>query len=214
MAEHEMHHDHDHHHDHHQEDPKAHATRRAVLQAAIGVGVGTTVLSTLFVGVGLVPKKEITPDKEPIAEGDILVYGQGPNKGQPIKAADIETNTLQITAYPMNPESKVIKDKEANNTVIVVRLDPSVLDATTAQAATEGIVAYSGVCKHLGCIVSQWDSAKQEFVCVCHQGHYDPKASGKVVSGPPPAPIPQLPVKVEAGELVVAGDFLGEPGKA
>lgn len=210
MAEHEAHHD----HSHHPEDPRAHATRRAVLQAAIGVGMGTTVLSTLFVGVGLVPKKEITPEKEPIAAGDLLVFGQGDKKGQPITVTDLQQGALQITAYPMDPKTQVVKDKEANNTVLVMRLDPSTLSPDTARNAADGIVAYSGVCKHLGCIVSQWEAAGAQLVCPCHQGKYDPKDGGKVTAGPPPGPIPQLPIRIEGNQVVVAAGFVAEPGKA
>jgi len=197
----------------HQEDPDTHFGRRAVLQAAIGAGLGATLLSTLYVGAGLIPKKEVTPESEPIAAGDILVYSQGDKKDQPINAADLQANTLQIIAYPMNPKTRVVKGGEANNTVILVKLDPSKFDAVTAKLVTEGVVAYSGVCKHLGCIVSNWDASKSEFVCPCHQGHYNPYQGGKVMSGPPPKAIPQLPIKIEGGQIVVAGDFVDKPGK-
>jgi rieske iron-sulfur protein len=205
MAEYELHHD---------EDPQTQATRRAVLQTAIGVGLAGTALSTLYVGVGLIPKKEITPEKEPIAAGDILVYGKGdPKEGQPITVADLKLGQKQLIAYPMNPGTKVIKGGEATNTVIVLKLDPSKLDAETTKLATEGIVAYSGVCKHLGCIVSNWDQAEQVLICPCHVGKYDPKTRAKVVGGPPPGPVPQLPIKVEGGQIVVAGEFTFEAGK-
>lgn len=198
---------------HHEEDPSAHPTRRAVLEAAIAVGAGAAVLSTLYVGVGLIPKKEVTPETEPIAAGDVLVYSQGPNKNQSLKPGDLRLDAPQIIAYPLNPKNNVVKSGEANNTVIIVRLDPTTLDSKTSQYAVDGIVAYSGVCKHLGCIVSNWDAAKTIFVCPCHQGKYDPKASAKVVGGPPPGPVPQLPIKIEGDKIVVAAPFLFKAGK-
>jgi len=196
----------------HEHERQRNLQRRTILQAAIGVGTGVTVLSSLYIGVGLIPKKEVTPESEPIAPGDWLVYGLGNQKGQPIKAADIKLGERQIIAYPMNPKIRVVKSEEANNTVMLVRLDPASLSAVTAQYALEGIVAYSAVCKHLGCIVSNWDSNKQILVCPCHQGRYDPKQQAKVVGGPPPAPVPQLPIKVEEGRVVVASEFLGPVG--
>lgn len=205
MAEHEL----------HQEDPATQATRRAVLQTAIGMGLVGTALSTLYIGAGLIPVKEITPEKEPIAEGDILVYGKGsPKEGQPITVDDLKLGEQQLIAYPMNPSTKIIKGGEATNTVILLKLDPGKLDAQTAKLASDGIVAYSGVCKHLGCIVSNWDKAEQVLVCPCHVGKYDPKQSAKVTGGPPPGPIPQLPIKVEGGQILVAGKFSFEAGKA
>lgn len=191
---------------------REHLQRRAVLQAAIGVGTGVTLLSTLYVGAGLIPKKEITPETEPIAVGDFLVFGQGDKKGQAITSSDIQEDTLQIIAYPMNPQTKVVKSAEAANTVLLLKLDPASLTPQTAKYAVQGIVAYSGVCKHLGCIVSNWDRAKQILVCPCHQGRYDPKQSAKVVGGPPPKPLPQLPLGIEANHLVARGRFLGPVG--
>lgn len=189
-----------------------HFKRRAVLQAAIGVGAGLTVLSSLYIGAGLIPKKEVTPESEPIAPGDWLVYGLGSQKSQLVKANDLGLGQLQTIAYPMNPQSQVVKSGEADNTVMLIRLEPASLSAATAQYAAEGIVAYSAVCKHLGCIVSNWDKDKQILVCPCHQGRYDPKQQAKVVGGPPPAPVPQLPIRIEQGRIVVAGEFLGAVG--
>ena len=47
---------------------------------------------------------------------------------------------------------------------------------------THGFIALSDVCPHLGCRV-HWDSRAGEFICPCHDGHFD--AIGKPVSGPP-----------------------------
>lgn len=65
----------------------------------------------------------------------------------------------------------------------------------------EGIVAVSLVCTHLGCIV-KWDSQRELFQCPCHEGFFD--KTGKVISGPPPAPLEQLTIKV-AGDKVIVG---------
>ncbi len=47
---------------------------------------------------------------------------------------------------------------------------------------TDGFIALSDVCPHLGCRV-HWDSMAKEFICPCHNGHFD--ASGAPISGPP-----------------------------
>jgi thiosulfate dehydrogenase [quinone] large subunit len=64
-------------------------------------------------------------------------------------------------------------------------------------------VAFSAVCTHAGCPV-QYDSANVQFVCPCHGGVYDAQ-TGKVLQGPPPAPLPSIPVQVVAGQLRVDG---------
>ncbi|MBI5180975.1 MAG: Rieske 2Fe-2S domain-containing protein [Nitrospirae bacterium] len=64
-----------------------------------------------------------------------------------------------------------------------------------------GFTALSAVCTHLGCIV-KWLEDKGEFQCPCHAGRFD--ATGKVLSGPPPNPLPQIAV-VESGAKIVIG---------
>ncbi|MBV9292284.1 MAG: Rieske (2Fe-2S) protein, partial [Frankiales bacterium] len=62
-------------------------------------------------------------------------------------------------------------------------------------------VAFSAVCTHAGCGV-QFDAGSMQFVCPCHGGAYDAK-SGRVLAGPPPSPLPRIPVRVVNGELRV-----------
>ena len=45
-----------------------------------------------------------------------------------------------------------------------------------------GFLALSDVCPHLGCKV-YWDAEGAEFICPCHNGHFDPE--GSPTSGPP-----------------------------
>jgi cytochrome b6-f complex iron-sulfur subunit len=61
--------------------------------------------------------------------------------------------------------------------------------------------AFSLMCTHLACTVS-WLPEKREFYCPCHEGFFD--AEGKVLSGPPPAPLERWKVEV-SGEKVVVG---------
>lgn len=62
-------------------------------------------------------------------------------------------------------------------------------------------VAFSAVCTHAGCPV-QYDQSNVQFVCPCHGGVYDAR-TGKVLQGPPPAPLPAIPVHVMAGQVRV-----------
>lgn len=58
--------------------------------------------------------------------------------------------------------------------------------------------AFSAICTHLGCIVA-WDEAGQFVHCPCHDGRFD--TNGQVISGPPPSPLPSLPVALEGGRI-------------
>jgi cytochrome b6-f complex iron-sulfur subunit len=62
------------------------------------------------------------------------------------------------------------------------------------------IKAFSAICTHLGCVVD-WDGLKREIVCPCHAGIFD--LEGRVVSGPPPRPLPSYPVKVMNGKVFI-----------
>lgn len=62
-------------------------------------------------------------------------------------------------------------------------------------------VAFSAVCTHAGCSV-QYDPPSVQFVCPCHGGVFDAR-TGSVRSGPPPAPLQRIPVRVANGQLVV-----------
>ena len=66
--------------------------------------------------------------------------------------------------------------------------------------ADGSLTAFSAICTHLGCLVN-FNNVKREFICPCHGGRYD--MDGKVIAGPPPAPLAKLPVKVEGGNVMV-----------
>jgi cytochrome b6-f complex iron-sulfur subunit len=61
-------------------------------------------------------------------------------------------------------------------------------------------IALTAVCTHLGCIV-KWLPDKGEFLCPCHAGRYSP--TGKVLGGPPPAPLESYPVSVREDKIVI-----------
>jgi len=63
----------------------------------------------------------------------------------------------------------------------------------------QGLRAYSAICTHLGCIVA-FDDLSGTIVCPCHDGRFSP-ATGAVVSGPPPAPLPPIEVVVEGEDI-------------
>lgn len=57
-------------------------------------------------------------------------------------------------------------------------------------------MALDATCTHLGCMV-QWKEDDQRYACPCHAGYFTQE--GQVISGPPPRPLRQLPVKIENG---------------
>ena len=71
-----------------------------------------------------------------------------------------------------------------------MRFDPATLGEAEQQRAADGVVAYSAICTHQGCTVTDWLTAKQVLQCPCHQSHYDPRHGARVVVGPAPRALP------------------------
>ncbi len=62
------------------------------------------------------------------------------------------------------------------------------------------VTVFSPICTHLGCGF-RWNPEESQFQCPCHGSIYD--TTGKVLGGPAPRPLDQLPSKVEDGQLLV-----------
>jgi len=90
------------------------------------------------------------------------------------------------------------KDLPVGQGKVVSAGDKPVIVVHTAQA---GVKAYSAVCTHLGCIV-EWQPSRGFIQCPCHDGRFNP-ATGAVISGPPPQPLPPVQVSIENGKIYV-----------
>lgn len=66
--------------------------------------------------------------------------------------------------------------------------------------AGAGVRALDSTCSHLGCR-TRYDAELRQFVCPCHGGAYD--VDGRVVAGPPPAPLRRLETRLEGGRVYV-----------
>ena len=182
--------------------PACSCRRRSLLQVFAGLGLG---LPRLAAADG--------EDTSPPRADDWLVVAFGARAGQPIGPDDIELGAKQIFAYPQDPSTGVVRSGSRLNPVILVRLDPAELSAGTQSRAVDGgIVAYSGVCTHTGCDVTDWYDDVRRFKCPCHESEFDPKDGAQVIGGPAPWPLAALPLKVVDGKLAVAGEFEGTVG--
>jgi Rieske Fe-S protein len=148
----------------------------------------------------------------PPQEGDALVFAYGDRAGQVIAPADVALGAKQLLAYPMHAATRRVRDGSRLNQLIVVRLPPEKLAAETRARAADGIVAYSGVCTHTGCDVTDWFGDVLRFKCPCHESEFDPSDAARVVGGPAPWRLAALPLKVVDSALVVAGPFEGRVG--
>jgi len=184
-------------------------TRRSILLAALATGAG---LAT----------KAVAADEEPPGsderpqKGDLLVQSEGEQQGKLIKPDDLKLGGPPVQAWPQDPKTSVIRSGSRLNEILIVKLDPAELDEDTRAHAADGIVAYSAICAHAGCPVTEWVKGegldKEVFKCPCHNSEYDPREGARVVFGPAPRHLAALPLAIVDGSLTVAAPFIGKVG--
>ena len=178
------------------------AGRRAVLSAGIGLGLGLAVRAA-------VAQSDATRDRP--KEGDLLVR-VGAAEPSPLAADSIPLDAGQVMAWPMDPVEHIVRDGSRLNKVLLVRLSPDTMESTTRERAADGVVAYSAICPHAGCEVTNWSVEGDRLACPCHDSQYDPKAGARLISGPSPRGLAALPLRITDGKLTVARPFIGRLG--
>jgi Rieske Fe-S protein len=146
--------------------------------------------------------------------GDLLVAFKNGGAGAVIGAADVPGDAAPLLAWPADPQTKIARDGSRLNLILVMRFDPSGLSTAERARAADGIVAYTAVCTHQACWVTDWLASKQLLQCPCHQSRYDPRQGGVVVTGPAPRALPALPLRIAAGRLAAKDDFTDRVGGA
>ena len=145
--------------------------------------------------------------------GDQFVFFWGDREGQVIAPADVPLGGPLVLAWAMDPKTKLPRDGSRLNQVLLIRLERSNYGRDEQPLVTEdGIAAFSAICTHQQCTVSDWIEESQRLHCVCHGSEYDPKLGADAVFGPAPRALPGLPVKIVDGALVVAGGFNSRVG--
>lgn len=179
--------------------------RRAVLA---GLAVGLAVPTVVF------GEEEKPGSDERPKPGDVLVFAEDDQAGQPVKPADLVPGGPLTPAWPMDPGTRVVRDGSRLNYLLLVRLDLQDLDAETRSASADGIVAYSAICSHAGCPVTGFleEEGLRVLKCFCHNSVFDPRQQAVVLSGPAPRRLAGLPVEIVDGALVVKATFNGKVG--
>ena len=172
--------------------------RRTVVKQGIGLGVA----------LGLAPcvafAQETAAAIRP-KEGDLLIKVDDPTS-KPLTPDDVTTGAAQVMAWAMDPVDNTIRNGSRLNRVLLLRLDESALKPETKSRAAAGVVAYTAICTHTGCDVTDW-LPEGLLHCPCHFTKYDPKDAAAVIDGPAPRPLPALPLRILDGRLTVAGPF-------
>jgi rieske iron-sulfur protein len=172
--------------------------RRSVLRLGLG-GIGLTAMSSASVWA------QDDPALAPPKEGDFLVRLDD-SASKPIGPADVIAQAPPLMAWPMDPASKTVRKANRLNQVLLIRLNPAA--AGNAQPnAVDGVLAYSGLCPHAGCDLTNWMAETGILSCDCHSSEFDAQANGRVVGGPASRSLPSLILKSDGTVFVVAKPF-------
>jgi Rieske Fe-S protein len=152
------------------------------------------------------------PDRDKLPQpGDLLVAAGVDAGTTPLTPADIGTQEV-VLAWAFDPAKKLPRDGSRLNMVLLMRFDPATLGDAERERTAEGVVAFSAICTHQQCPVTDWLRSVQVLQCPCHQSRYDPRHGAQVMGGPAPRPLPALPLGLHDGALGVAGTFTDRVG--
>ena len=173
--------------------------RRKILVRMLGGVAAAFGVAVLFPLRSLGPRPGQGLTTTPMAKGVRLVTPEG----QPVKPGDIATSGV----LTVMPEGHL---DDANSPTLLIRLTAEQLGPQTSR---EGyglgtLVAFSKICTHAGCPVGLYESNQGLLFCPCHQSTFDVTKGCKVIFGPAPRDLPQLPIGMDDdGYLVAEGDF-------
>ena len=125
------------------------------------------------------------------------------NDGRPVSRDALATGTF-LAAFPEGGA------EASSSQIMLFRLRPGSFRLLPGREtwSPEGYIAYSRVCTHAGCSVSQYLDEAKVVACPCHQSTFDITNGAQPAFGPAGRPLPQLPLAIDAqGYLVAQRDF-------
>ena len=130
--------------------------------------------------------------------GDFIVR-DGDAAKTPMTPDDVIADAKPMVAWAMDPDEKIVRSASRFNRLVIVRIGDQVF-------------AHTVICTHDGCDVTDWFADEHVLICPCHFSKFDPTDGGRVTGGPAPRALPQLPLVVTDGKLVVSQPFTSKVG--
>ena len=174
-------------------------TRRKMMFRSLGLAVGGLGVAALFPIRSLGPNPGRDLSHTPWHDGVRLIT----DDGRPVRAEDVPPEGL-VTVFPKGDPGS------ADGQAVLIRVTPGLLVPKPGREdwTPQDIVAYSKICTHAGCPVGLYEANRHTLLCPCHQSTFDVLREAKPQIGPAAAPLPQLPLRIDAqGYLVARGDF-------
>ena len=85
------------------------------------------------------------------------MFEEGPNQDALVRPELLELEARPLSALARDPATQVLRDGSRLNRLIITRINPELMSAPYQANAAEGVIAYSAVCTHTGCDVTNWD---------------------------------------------------------
>lgn len=120
-------------------------------------------------------------------DGGDTVAGSAPSSGSAPSDSGSASGTAVAALDDVPVGSAVSAEDDSGKPILV------------AQPTAGEAVAFSAICTHKGCTVAPGDGTLD---CPCHGSVYD-ATTGGVLSGPAPRPLPQVPVHVADGQVLL-----------
>jgi rieske iron-sulfur protein len=135
--------------------------------------------------------------------GDQLVRSDANGQPVPLRGAEILPDAKPLQAFPLEPTSGEVRNGTRLNKVILVRIAPADLTDETRPYAAAGVLAYSAVCTHQGCEVSEWVAKDKTLMCYCHFSKFSPRPRRR--GGGRPSAAHPAPAAPEGGGRCAGG---------
>lgn len=171
--------------------------RRDVLQGMAAIAAGAAMARPAFA------QAPAAPGAMPPQVGDFIVSELGTD---PLTPDRVPVGRGPMLAWAMSPDGVIRKD-DFMNQMQLFRFEASELTPAAAALAAEGTFAFSVICTHAGCPVTDYLGDVGLLACPCHGSRFDPKDNGAVTQGPALRKLPQVALAVVDGKYTVVQPF-------
>lgn len=141
----------------------------------------------------------------PPKPGDFIVAAR--DKTKALTVADIPLSSPALEAWAQDAATGVVRSGTELNRLLLFRFDENELSPAAGANSAGGVVAFTIICTHSGCEVTDWIADVRVLECPCHSSRFDPRDNANVLQGPATRHLPVLALKVEGGKLMVAKAF-------
>jgi ubiquinol-cytochrome c reductase iron-sulfur subunit len=177
--------------------------RRGFLAKMAAGALGALGLAVLFPIRSLGPRPGSGLKETPYKAGNLRLVNE---RGELVKASELAVDGV-ITCYPEGFLN------EADSPTLLIHLRPGQNRPTRGREdwAPNDLVAYSKLCSHMGCPVGLYQTQSGLLLCPCHQSTFDVGNHCNPIFGPAARSLPQLPIRIDADDHVVATADFSDP---